>query len=183
MRLFRPSSQQRGWINFAKTLLQTVVFWTIFLLILPTLIIALEDHFGIRRFGFPCQDWLGILLFFVFSIVAISSSRSMSFDGKGTPLPLDCPQKLVVSGPYAYVRNPMAITGLGQAIAVGIYKGSFSVITYAIAGGLIWHFTVRKIEEADLSDRFGEAYKNYQRAVKCWIPNFTPYKISDNFKS
>jgi protein-S-isoprenylcysteine O-methyltransferase Ste14 len=35
---------------------------------------------------------------------------------------------LVIAGPYRYVRNPMAVAGILQGIAVGWYLGSVSVI-------------------------------------------------------
>ena len=37
-------------------------------------------------------------------------------DGDGTPFPLDHTSKLVMSGHDRYVRNPMAIAGIGQCI-------------------------------------------------------------------
>ena len=40
--------------------------------------------------------------------------------GRGTPVPFDCPPRLVIAGPYAYIRNPMAVSALaGQNIGAG----------------------------------------------------------------
>lgn len=94
----------------------------------------------------------------------------MSQLGKGTPLPLDCPNELVIKGPYKYVRNPMAIGGIGQGISVGIYLGSILVVLYAITGAFIWHILVRPQEEKDLKKRFGDEYSNYKKTVHNWIP-------------
>src|SRR5438132_14312500 len=41
--------------------------------------------------------------------LAIASILTFAFIGKGTPAPFDPPRKLVVAGPYRWVRNPMYI--------------------------------------------------------------------------
>jgi protein-S-isoprenylcysteine O-methyltransferase Ste14 len=101
----------------------------------------------------------------------------MSVAGSGTPLPLDTARKLVVSGPYRYVRNPMAVAGLAQGACVGIILGSFGTLIYVLAGMIVWNYFVRPAEEADLALRFGEAYADYCKKTKCWIPNFPGYRL------
>ena len=96
----------------------------------------------------------------------------MSILGVGTPLPLDSPNFLVVKGPYKFVRNPMAIAGIGQGIAVGLFLGSFGVLIYALLGAILWHILVRPVEEKDLEKRFGKSYQRYKKEIKCWIPSF-----------
>ena len=59
-----------------------------------------------------------VVLFVVFSSIGVWSAVVMSRIGKGTPLPLDHASDLVVVGPYKYVRNPMAVSGIGQGLAV-----------------------------------------------------------------
>ena len=103
-------------------------------------------------------------------MLGVSSAWAMSVFGRGTPLPLDCPPRLVVRGPYRFVRNPMAIAGLGQGAAVGVWLGSFSVEGYVLVGFIVWNWFVRPIEEADLRARFGGSYENYCRHVICWRP-------------
>ncbi|MEM6337020.1 MAG: isoprenylcysteine carboxylmethyltransferase family protein, partial [Bacteroidota bacterium] len=77
-----------------------------------------------------------------------------------------------VRGPYRCVRNPMAVGGLSQGLAVGLWLGAWSVFAYVVAGGLLWHVFVRPIEEADLAARFGSRYEAYRRRVRCWIPGW-----------
>ena len=100
----------------------------------------------------------------------------MAGRGDGTPLPLDSPRRLVVSGPYSYVRNPMAIAGLGQGITVGLWMGSAFVVAYALIGTWIWQSLVRPVEEEDLLRHFGSAYEEYRHQVRCWCPNLKPYE-------
>ena len=93
-------------------------------------------------------------------------------DGEGTPLPLDQTNKLVISGPYQYVRNPMAIAGIGQGVAVSIIFQSLPILVYSLLGALVWHLAVRPFEERDMVKRFGESYVQYRERVSCWIPTF-----------
>jgi len=168
--MFKPAkSKNRIW-NLTKTFIQTGIFWLIFLYQIPSLILKIESNIGI--IGFESQKQIGWILFCFFSLLGIYSGYTMSSIGTGTPLPLDCPNKLVIEGPYKLVRNPMAIAGIGQGICVGIITGSFSIVVYSLSGAILWHLFVRPIEEKDLEQRFGEAYLNYKTQIKCWIPNF-----------
>jgi protein-S-isoprenylcysteine O-methyltransferase Ste14 len=103
----------------------------------------------------------------------------MSRVGRGTPLPLDAASKLVVVGTYRFVRNPMAISGVGQGLAVALFLGSPLVLIYALMGAFIWQFIFRPLEEADLQQRFGADYENYRRAIRCWIPARKPYQTDE----
>ena len=96
----------------------------------------------------------------------------MAIRGQGTPLPIDTARELVIVGPYRYVRNPMAIAGLSQAAAVGLFLGSPGVVLYAITGAVVWSVFVQPREEADLLHRFGVRYAKYRREVSCWIPTW-----------
>ena len=95
-------------------------------------------------------------------------------DGAGTPLPLDQTNNLVVTGPYQYVRNPMAIAGVGQGLAIAIVFQSVPILIYSLLGALVWHLVVRPIEERDMAQRFGESYLRYRQRVSCWIPSLRP---------
>ena len=115
------------------------------------------------------------MLFLAFSALNLRSGGVLSTLGRGTPLPLDCPRELVISGPYAYVRNPMAVAGLGQGLSVAIWLGSWGVLAYVIAGMALWQWGARPAEEQDLEARFGTAYRDYRAAVRCWVPRLRAY--------
>ena len=166
----RESKALSPGVNLAKTLLQMIVFWTTFLYGLPRGIIALERTFGVP--GFDSGPWRGpaAVVFVAASSLGLWSAFAMALRGRGTPLPLDTASRLVVAGPYRYVRNPMAIAGLAQGFCVGLYVGSWSVLAYVGAGFVVWNWFVRPMEEADLEQRFGDEFRRYRAAVRCWIP-------------
>lgn len=164
--------------NVGKTLSQIVVFWSFFLWVLPAAIYRVESVAGFSHFRFANGLWqlVGIIVFCLASILGFSCGMLIAIKGDGTPLPVDCPRQLVIVGPYRYVRNPMAIAGLTQGIAVGLYLGSPTVLLYAGAGILLWNYGVRPWEEKDLVQRFGEDYEHYRAAVWCWTPHLRAYK-------
>jgi len=168
--LFRVARPGPRWLNLTKTLLQTTVFWTVLLLVVPWWIVRLTAGLDIPGARFAPAPLTAAALFGCFGLLGLTCGFTLASRGEGTPLPLDAPRRLVVNGPYAWVRNPMAIAGLGQGVAVGLWFGSTWVMAYSIAGGLIWNFLVRPIEERYMLREFGPEYEAYRRTVRCWIP-------------
>ncbi|SDH17250.1 methyltransferase family protein [Agrococcus jejuensis] len=154
----------------ARTTRQMLVFWGTFLVVLPTIIALVEARWLLRLDAPPVVQALGVLLFVVASALGIWSARSFAVLGEGTPLPSTQPRRLVVAGPYRWVRNPMAIAGIVQGMAVGLAIGSWMVVVWAAAGSLVWNQVVRPEEEADLHARFGAEYAAYRDRVRCWLP-------------
>lgn len=155
-----------------KSLLSMIVFWALFLFIIPSVIIEWERSFLISSVSGSAllRSGLGIVLFVLGGSLGLFSVWPMAFTGRGTPLPCACALRLVRTGPYRTIRNPMVIAGISQGIAVGVFTGSPSVVVYSLAGAIVWQCWIRPWEEADLSRRFGAEYARYQREVDCWWP-------------
>ncbi|TWU37745.1 hypothetical protein Q31b_45340 [Novipirellula aureliae] len=155
------------------TLGQTAIFWGTFLWVLPMGIVEVKRHFGWIGFTHVSQAPLSLGLFLGASCFGLWSGMTMATRGEGTPLPTATAPRLVIAGPYRFVRNPMAVAGIVQGIAVGWYLGSISVIAYSLAGAIVWHVAVRPIEQRDLAERFGESYTSYQKSVGLWLPRLS----------
>lgn len=166
----RPASS--AW-NLLKTAGQIVVFWTVFLVLVPLLLASLERRFELPPL--PCFAPASIVLLGLASALGLASGFTMAVHGAGTPLPVDAPRRLVVRGPYRFVRNPMAIAGLSQAACVACLLGSWFSLLPVVTGFVVWNYGVRPIEEQDLETHFGAAYRAYCQAVRCWIPRFPGY--------
>jgi protein-S-isoprenylcysteine O-methyltransferase Ste14 len=95
---------------------------------------------------------------------------TLAIAGRGTPLPVDEARRLVVTGPYAYVRNPLIIAALGQGTAIGLAFGSVPVLLYVAVSGAWWYFYARPREEAHLHDRFGKRWLDYRNNVRGFRP-------------
>lgn len=167
---FRIAREASPAWNLAKTLAQIAVFWTTFLIALPAGIRWIETAIGAGSIRAAGQVEAGAALIVACSLLGLWSAATMAWRGAGTPLPVDAPRRMVISGPYRLVRNPMAIAGLGQGLGVAIVTGSILTVAYVLAGGLLWNVIARPMEEADLRERFGSEYDAYCRRVKCWRP-------------
>jgi protein-S-isoprenylcysteine O-methyltransferase Ste14/predicted DCC family thiol-disulfide oxidoreductase YuxK len=168
----RPAST--AW-NVVKTLLLTPLFWGVFYFALPAAVYLAEGWLGSPRFdGFGWQV-SGVALFVVGSVLHLGSNLVMAVVGEGTPMTLDCPRKLVVAGPYRFVRNPMSVASVFQSVGVALFLGSPLVLVYAVLLMLMDNFLLRPHEEADLERRFGDAFRTYRRRVRCWRPRLRPY--------
>ena len=90
--------------------------------------------------------------------------------GQDTPVPWDPPKRFVLSGPYRFVRNPMALGALMLLAGQALIFESRTGWAYAVAVGCaVWAF-IRFIEEPQLRHRFGQNYTDYCRRVPRWIP-------------
>ncbi|RYE82123.1 MAG: isoprenylcysteine carboxylmethyltransferase family protein [Hyphomicrobiales bacterium] len=99
-----------------------------------------------------------------------------ALDGLGTPAPIAPTKKLVVSGAYRYVRNPMYLAVLsiisGQALLFA--SGAIAVYCALIAASVIAF--VAFYEEPTLSSSYGAEYELYRANVPGWLPRLTPWR-------
>jgi len=159
--------------HVVNTFVQLVLFWGLFLAVIPGVIVVLEHRWGLS-IQFPVFigwiGWIGLTVLVLASALGVWSAITMSVIGRGTPLPSAMANALVIAGPYRFVRNPMAVAGIVQGAAVGLLLSSWLVVVYALIGSILWNYAVRPLEERDLEARFGDPYRAYRDAVWCWVP-------------
>ena len=79
--------------------------------------------------------------------------------------------RLVVTGPYRFMRNPMYF-GAALAIAgAALFYQSILLLAYASVFILFSHFVVVLYEEPALQRTFGDEYDTYRRQVGRWGPS------------
>jgi protein-S-isoprenylcysteine O-methyltransferase Ste14 len=150
-------------------------------LIVSTLFISLWTWFVPRWIaGGPLEPQPGIASL---SLMVIGGSVmawcvfAFAWRGLGTPAPFDPPRRLVVSGLYRWVRNPMylgmGIFLIGEALMLpGITRAILFLVT--ILWAVVTLFIVL-YEEPTLRRLFGAEYENYCRHVHRWLPRLTPF--------
>ena len=93
----------------------------------------------------------------------------------GTPVPAASPPRLVVSGFYRYVRNPIYVGFLAVLIGEVLLFGSPGLLEYTAVAWGIGAAAVRFYEEPTLARKFGAEYRDYRRAVRAWVPRLHPW--------
>ena len=90
---------------------------------------------------------------------------------KGTPVPFNPPPKLVTTGPYTYVRNPM-LTGLFILLfGLGVLFRSISLVSIFTPLFILLNLLeLKAIEEPELEKRLGKEYLEYKKRVPMFIP-------------
>ena len=97
--------------------------------------------------------------------------------GRGTPAPFIPPQRLVVTGFYRYVRNPMYVGFAVGWIGLWIVFGHVSRVAIFAAAMVVLavNLFVVLYEEPTLRSKFGPAYEEYCRNVSRWWPRLRPW--------
>jgi protein-S-isoprenylcysteine O-methyltransferase Ste14 len=84
---------------------------------------------------------------------------------------------LIVSGPYAYVRNPLYIGNVIIYFGLGIMSNA--VFPYlqiiALAYFLFQYYAIVKEEESFLKTKFGDHYNDYCQKVNRFLPKLKKY--------
>jgi protein-S-isoprenylcysteine O-methyltransferase Ste14 len=114
--------------------------------------------------------WLGALLFVLALPLFTSFVLRFVREGRGTPAPIAPTERLVVGGPFRYVRNPGYVAVLALLVGQALFFGSGAVLVYATFVGLAFHVFVILYEEPTLRRQFGAEYEDYCRRVPRWVP-------------
>jgi len=162
------ATRRRGGVLAGLSLAAAVWFSFVFFVALPALLLwaiggDLRPPPGVTR-------WLGGGVIAVALSLWIGPLRSFVVEGGGTPAPLVPPHKLVVSGLYTRVRNPMYLDYVVIALGEAILYRSLVLAAYALCLWGVAHLYVVGSEEKVLRRRFGAEYDAYCERVGRWLP-------------
>jgi protein-S-isoprenylcysteine O-methyltransferase Ste14 len=169
MKTARPAVGVRATVHF-------VYFFGLTFLVLPALLSVVLGDGGWLRADRSWRSTLGLQLA---AVLGLSAVQEFVLRGRGTQCPYDPPRRLVVSGPYAYVANPMQVCKVLSLLLWGLFLGNGWV---ALSGGAYLLVTVlftAPREDRRLADRFGEPFRGYRRAVRRWWPRWRPHRDAE----
>jgi protein-S-isoprenylcysteine O-methyltransferase Ste14 len=100
--------------------------------------------------------------------LAVWSRRTM--ESAGTNVNPSLPATtLVMTGPYAFSRNPMYVARTGLYLGLGLVVNALCVLVAVVPLLIVMQYKVIKPEERYLEARFGEAYRQYRSRVRRWL--------------
>jgi protein-S-isoprenylcysteine O-methyltransferase Ste14 len=124
----------------------------------------------------PPMRWLGVLAIAAGLPILLDSFGRFALQGLGTPAPIAPPRRLVVTGLYRFVRNPMYVAVLSLIFGQGLLFGNLTVLRYGLGTWVSFHLFVFFYEEPTLRGKFGAEYERYFGAVGRWLPRVTPWR-------
>lgn len=154
---------------FVRAVTYATLFISLVLVYIPARILTQAGF--VRPTAFGVLQLLGLIITTTGAVIALWCILTFTISGKGTPAPFDPPRRLVIEGPYRFVRNPMYI-GAGLALTgAALFYGSWSLLGYVGFFFFAAHLFVLGYEEPALRRTFGDVYEAYCRQVKRWWPS------------
>lgn len=149
----------------------------LFLILVPLALIyasaALDRWLGLEPFGFGWRGWnvvAAIILILTGWPLGLWANYVQFTLGRGTPVPLMATQKLIISGPYRFCRNPMALGAFIAYFGVALWIGSLSALALVVLFVVLLTIYIKTVEEREMEARFGEEYLEYRRRTPFIIP-------------
>src|SRR5688572_14466800 len=121
-----------------------------------------------------------IVLMVIGAAIMLKCVWDFAWTGRGTPAPWDPPRRLVVTGLYRYVRNPMYV-GMGTFLlgeALLLPEITRVMLFVMAAAWVAVTAFIMLYEEPTLRRLFGDDYESYRRHVRRWLPRLKPFDTS-----
>lgn len=153
-------------MNAVKTLLYMAGMHGFFTYYLPWRLTS----YDLWQFNSGPFRWLAPLLWLIGTFIILCCTLDIIRMGHGTPAHVDPPQRLIVTGLYRYVRNPIYLGSLLVQSGTLLWFGSVLLIFYLLFFIIAYYILIVFFEEPVLQKMFGAAYNEYASQVPRWIP-------------
>ncbi len=156
-----------------RCILQMLLYGMIFFGILPILVLGELGDYDRLLESAPTL-FLFAQVYCVIALIGASALQELDIRGGGTPFPLDPTKRLVTTGPYAYVANPMQFCQGMLFVSLSIFFNTVFIVGMGVIFIFYLGFT-RLNERGDHLKNFGEPWKVYREHVRDWLPHFFPW--------
>lgn len=118
---------------------------------------------------------VGLVFVFVGGTILSATIIMLIRIGRGTLAPWSPTRRLVISGMYSYVRNPMISGVMIALLGESLIFHSANIFVWLVVFFSVNHVYFIASEEPGLARTFGGEYLKYKRNVPRWIPRLTPW--------
>lgn len=125
--------------------------------------------------GLSAIPVIGTLLLVFGLVVLLEAVGRFALDGVGTPALFLPTRKLVVTGLYRHVRNPMYLAVTAIILGQGLMLGQVDLLIYAASVWASCHIFVLAYEEPELRRTHPEGYEAFFGNVPRWWPRMRPW--------
>jgi len=155
-RLLRGLSSYRGFAYPPPFCLMAITFYN-----------ETEHHFII---------WpLGVVIMLIGGLIRLWATKHI---GRRMPWIKKKGRKLVKTGPYAIVRNPLYIGNIIIAAGLSILSELVWMVPLVILYLFVLYHLVVLYEEKKLSERWRDEYRSYMKEVPRWIPKLNNFIVA-----
>ena len=122
---------------------------------------------------------LGVAMIATGAAALLECFFRFAWTGFAAPVPVTPTRKLIVTGLYRHVRNPMYFGVITLVIGEALLLGQPALLAYAAMAWIFFHLFVIGYEEPTLARLFPEDFARFTRAVPRWIPRLRPWRGED----
>jgi protein-S-isoprenylcysteine O-methyltransferase Ste14 len=137
-------------------------------LFIESIVLAFQSYLRIP-ISYGRLSWIGVMLFFsgcllhTWSVIA-RGEYAVSWS-------MDENHRLIVGGPYSFVRHPSYLAYMLMIIGVSLIWNKWFTLPAWIA--IPGYYFISKNEEKILIEKFGEEYENYMERVGAFLPKIS----------
>jgi protein-S-isoprenylcysteine O-methyltransferase Ste14 len=164
-----------------RAVMQVMSFTGLLLFVLPVVVIEGSGTAWLNPATRPMWQIAILAQVLAFPVlIGLTAVQEFVERGGGTPIPFDPPQRLVTTGIYSYVRNPMQLSAVVLLLMLGLILHNAWVSVAAVMAHFYSVGLAGWDEGEDLRHRFGNAWTAYRLSVWPWLPRWRPWHQAEH---
>lgn len=140
------------------------------MILLPYVTVSFNNYLNLPTYENALMRGLGLISLIAGIGLFVYCSVIFKIKGRGTPVPIEPPKKLVASDIYKYTRNPIYLGYWLIVFGEFLLFGHFLLLLYLLLFMLANHLYVVVFEEKELKRRFDGSYTDYTKKVPRYFP-------------
>jgi len=157
--------------------MQIAISGGVFLFLVPEIAFAARPGRGWQPLiGMPgWERQIALQVIGLMALPGVGAVMEFAGRGEGSPIPFDPPVRLVTSGIYRYIANPMQVCCTLVLLAwASLLRNGWLLLAPLLA--LVYGVGIAAWDEGeDMERRFGESWRLYRSEVRNWVPRWKPY--------